>query len=257
MGSDTNLLSLMTSGTHYVASSSESSRPFSPEYDGISFHNFGNFGDEDHILRSSPPNPLARFEVGYCSVLSRVVRVVHDHFYFRSRRPRLRPEEYRGFIQSILHMDPRIPIGEGPRVAIPGYANLFEFTSDPEIRRIFGSEVGSALEGLLTLEGLGASFTDYLMPRENLDQVRLRARSWVDNIRAGRMPMIGLIAQGFNGHAVVAYGYEVHGRVISFRVYNPNLPAKVDRVDIDLCTGDARNYDVPPRGLRELWRQNR
>ena len=182
-------------------------------------------------LRETPADFTHR-----CFVLSRAVLQFHQFARFEPKAPRLSREEYRRRIRAIC----RIPVWrDGPveRIAIPGYADLHNFSA--------------AYEGLMKAN-LGNWLPTYLrvgnwrMAMGHLRPGQAAAARWLSaSLDRGRPRALYLARFPSMNHVVVPYAQKREaGGDVRYFVYDPNYPNEPTWL---LYRASERSFEFAPR----------
>lgn len=198
-------------------------------------------------IRSRHPDAVDLY-ANYCFVLARGLRQFWQFARFDPGAPRLDHAGYVALVRRVAARGPwEAPLPAGERVAIPGFANLREF---------------SRAEEAAVKEGLGGRFWTFVhwtnwrvtfyVTRAHQENV---AREILADLRAGRL--VQLLVTNWPkpelNHTVVAFAaHDAPGR-IDFSVWDPNDPARSGIVSWRYGARRfwaTRLYDTEPGGIR-------
>lgn len=165
----------------------------------------------------------------YCFVMARGVTQFHRFARFDPAAPRLSAPEYTERVRQVVARAPwEDPLPAADRVAIPGYASLYEFSREQE------AAVKAGLVGRVwTLVHWTNWRVAFPFPRWHQERV---AREALAELGAGR-PVQFLVTNFPTwelNHTVLAYDYAVDpAGNVTFTVYDPNDPRQPGRVTFD------------------------
>jgi hypothetical protein len=179
----------------------------------------------------------------WCFVLARAVTQFLRFARFDGAAPRLQPAAYTALVQQVVaHRPWREPLPGPARVAIPGFASLYELSRAEE--QAVKAGLGPRFWGLVH-----PTTWRIVYPSRRSAQFRLVVTT-MKEIRAGR-PVQFLISDFPRirlNHAVLAYDYRIAtADTIEFLVYDPNDPTTPGIVAFDRRT--ARFRPAPLTGV--------
>jgi hypothetical protein len=174
------------------------------------------FPNESRTKNHGKPDLYAN----YCFVMVRAVSQFQRFARFEPAAPRLPAAGYAERVREVVARAPwRDPLPAAERVAIPGYASLFELSDDQE---------AAVKDGLVGRLWTLLHWTNWrvVFPMPAWEQERV-ARETVAELQAGRP--VQLLVTNFPtpelNHTVLAYEYRVaQDGGVEFVVYDPNDP---------------------------------
>lgn len=174
------------------------------------------FPNESRTKNQGKPDLYAN----YCFVMARAVSQFQRFARFEPAAARLPSAAYAERVRQVVTRAPwRDPLPADERVAIPGYASLFDLSSDLE---------GAVKDGLVGRLWTLLHWTNWrvVFPMPAWEQERV-ARETVAELQAGRP--VQLLVTNFPtpelNHTVLAYEYRVaQDGGVEFVVYDPNDP---------------------------------
>ena len=203
------------------------------------------FRNESRAKNAGKPDLYAN----YCFVMARAITQFHHFARFVPEAPRVTSAEYIELVRQVTSRSPwNDPLPLEERVAIPGFASLYEL---------------SATEEHAVKVGLPGRFWGWVhwtnwrvtFPVTRAGQERVVVETLAE-IQAGRP--VQLLVTNFPvvelNHTVIAYDYRVYeGRFLELRVYDPNDPTKpgsiaFDRVERRFFASDV--FDTNPGDIR-------
>jgi hypothetical protein len=239
------LLAVAVSGCASVAPLDVATqRPSAPDTLRFGVDTFA-FANESRSNNPGKPDLYAN----YCFVMARAVTQFQRFARFDPAASRLSTDEYAARVRQVVAHSPwRAPLPPDDRIAIPGYASLFDFSRAQE------AAVKAGLVGRFwTLVHWTNWRVVFPMPRWQQERV---AREALVELGEGRS--VQLLVTNFPtwelNHTVVAYAYAVDptGNVV-FTVYDPNDPHAPGRVTFDRVARRfeaSRLYDTHPGPIR-------
>jgi hypothetical protein len=185
-------------------------------------------------FRPRPSKP----EYGHrCFVLTRAARLFLFHAHFDPARPALDDDGCRGLVREVLSRPVRQPCAPANKVAIPGFANLREFSAARE--RLLKAECGGAWRSYVL-----RSHWRMVFPISRAHQARTAA-SLKAALRRDFSPVVHLVkfpALTIN-HSMLFFDAQETAQGIEFQAYDPNNPAQPEKIYFD----SARNtFRSPP-----------
>lgn len=199
-----------------------SARPFRWGADSFAFRNellrtYSIEANGQTVSRKTVPPPDYAL---HCFVMARAAREFLYHARFDPALPKAGPEAYGDLIQAVVNRDSRCPSPEEEKVIIPGFANLWEFSSSFEL--LLKSECGGAWRSYLQRGNWRMVFP--FTRRQQLKTAKdLRAR-----LQQGLLPIVHLV--DFPGlkinHVVLLTGVVAASGEWSFAAYDPNNPER-------------------------------
>ena len=183
------------------------------------FHEDGSFTSKD--VEPEPKKPHR------CFPMVRSAREFFYHARFESNAAKLSEGEYRELVEKVHGRNSRCPAKENERVLIPGYANLFEFsTAHPNLIQ---DEIGGSWQSFYQRGNWRMIF-----PILNW-QERRTARELLDEVQHGRMPIIHVyrFPDVRLNHGIMIIGAEDRGEEIVFAAYDANNPGRAAELKFD------------------------
>ena len=184
------------------------------------------FANQNRVKHRGKPDLYAN----WCFVMARAITQFHRFARFDPGAARLTPQEYTERVRQVTARPPwHAALPPDGRIAIPGYASLYEFS------RAQAPAVKAGLTGRLASWLHWTNWrVVYPMPRAQQEGV---ARETLHELQSGRpvqwlltnLPTIDL------NHTVVVYGYRLDAPdAIDFSVYDPNDPAAPGTIRFDV-----------------------
>jgi hypothetical protein len=154
-----------------------------------------------------------------CFAQVRTVRLYFQYARFAPGLPRLDRAAYRELVQQVHDQDPRRRSPPEQRVVIPGYASLFEFSTDH-------ADLIKEADGGMWRSYVQRGNWRMVIPFSGGHQERT-ARALMSSIDRNRPPVARLVRfpRITVNHTVLPYAYQVGADSTTFLVYDPNLPA--------------------------------
>jgi len=216
------------------------------------------------VVGDSPPRPALRFKLdtfafsnelrihhpgkpdlyaNWCFILARATTQFLKFARFEIEGPRLDPAAYTALVRRVVSYRPwKQPLPAPARVAIPGFASLYELSRDEE--RAVKAGLGRRFWTLVH-----PTTWRIVYPARRSAQFRLVVAT-VKELRAGR-PVQFLLSDFPRmrlNHAVLAYDYRIPTEdTLEFLVYDPNDPTAPGMVSFDRRT--ARFRPAPLTGV--------
>jgi hypothetical protein len=204
-------------------------RPFVMERDNFAFanelkwtytfHEDGSFTARD--VEPYPDHPHR------CFPMVRATREFFYHARFDPSLPKANSKEYRKLVSEVFSRNSRCPSEPAERIVIPGYADLFAFSSDlPELLR---DEVGGSWRSFYQRGNWRMIF-----PVSNRRE-RKTARELFDEVQSGRLPIIHIyrFPDVRLNHGILVFSAEKHGDNFAFAAYDPNNPTRPVQLQFD------------------------
>jgi len=203
------------------------------------------FPNESRSKNEGKPDLYAN----YCFVLARGVTQFHRFARFEPAAPRVSARDYEALVARVVsHAAWEDPLPPAERVRIPGYASLFELSSDQE----------PAVKA-----GLGSPFWTWVhwtnwrvvFPVPAAEQEGV-ARETLAELGAGRL--VQLLVTNFPtwelNHTVLAYDYRIGDNgAVELVVYDPNDPYVPGRITFDRVERRwvaTQLFDTTPGAIR-------
>ena len=167
----------------------------------------------------------------HCFVVAHVAEQFFFHARFEPTRPRTDDKTYRRLIHKVVHAR-----ASTPAVAIPGYANLREFSAAHEW--LLKAESGGAWRSYFQRGNWRMVFP---FSREHQERT---AAQFLEALQQGCLPIAHLVCfpQETINHAVLIFGAEKSPEKIRFTVYDPNNPEKPANLFFDRA---SRTFSFP------------
>ena len=174
-----------------------------------------------HDVEPKPENPHR------CFPIARSVREFFYHARFEPNLPKVSEKEYRDAVKEIFSRNSRCPSASEDRIVIPGYADLFAFSSEHE--ELLQDEVGGSWRSFYQ-RGNWRMIFPVSKRRE-----RKTARELYEEVHAGRLPIIHVyrFPDVRLNHGILVYGAEKRGNEILFVAYDPNNPKRAAELKFD------------------------
>jgi hypothetical protein len=198
---------------------------FSFARDTFSFHNETVY---TYDLPDAPPPPKRAGDgddsfVFRCFAMARSARQFFRHALFDPREPALDPAGYARIVAVITSFDPRDDEGRDaatlPKVVIPGYANLRDFSRAHE--DVVKEELGGAWRSYLQRGNWRM-----VLPVSDAAQ-HATATQLVAMLRDGRPPIVHVYQSNLGiNHAVMIFAADQTEEEIVFQAYDPNDETK-------------------------------
>jgi hypothetical protein len=155
------------------------------------------------------------------------VREFFYHARFDPTLPKVEEKEYREVVKEIFSKNSRCPSAPEDRAVIPGYADLFAFSSEHE--ELLQDEVGGSWQSFYQRGNWRMIF-----PVSNRRE-RKTARELYDEVQVGRLPIIHVyrFPDVRLNHGILVYGAEKRGKEIVFAAYDPNSPKRAAELKFD------------------------
>jgi hypothetical protein len=172
-----------------------------------------------------------------CFVLTRATRQFLFHARFDPAQPACDDPACRRLIRNVMARNVRAPSEPGNQIAIPGYADLREFSRARE--RLLKAECGGAWRSYVL-----RSHWRMVLPISRAHQARTAA-SLDAALRRSFPPIIHLVkfpALTIN-HGMLLFAAAETGEGIEFQACDPNDPAQPARLAYDRNT---RTFTLPP-----------
>lgn len=206
--------------------------------DGVAFQNYGHW-DGSHL-----PEFL---QFGHCTSMALISRQVHNWAEFRPDLPEVSPEAYEAILGSIYRIPTDRKLGSRPRIIIPGFRNLYELTTRPELAERLKVVLGDALS-----DGFRNNFDWALLDAvEMTRKINLLMESRIRrSIANDRVAMIYLTDGTKTAHSILLYGYETHPNSVDYIAYDSNWPK--EPYHLTFYFDKARLYHGD-WGWRDVW----
>lgn len=188
------------------------------------FHEDGSFTARD--VEPEPERPHRCFPI---------VRAAREFFYHAQFDPslaKISDADYRKLVRKIFARNSRCPAERSDRIIIPGFADLFAFSS--EYSNLIQDEIGGSWRSFYQRGNWRMIFP--ITDRRE----RKTARELFDEIHSGRLPIIHVyrFPDVRLNHAIMVVGAEKRGGEFIFTCYDPNNPERPARLKFD-TTQDA------------------
>jgi hypothetical protein len=174
-------------------------------------------------VEPAPENPHR------CFPIARSVREVFYHARFDPTLPKVDEKEYRHAVKQIFARNSRCPSAPEDRIVIPGYPDLFAFSSEHE--NLLQDEVGGSWRSYYQRGNWRMIF-----PITNRRE-RKTARELHDEVQAGRLPIIHIyrFPDVRLNHGILIHSAEQRGNEIIFVAYDPNNPKRSAELKFDFA----------------------
>jgi len=189
-------------------------------------------GKTTHRKRTPPPD-----YTHHCFVVARAAKQFFQNVRFEPSQPRADEETYRKLVRGVVSIVPRRVLPEDKKIVIPGYTNLFGFSTDWE--HVLKAECGGAWRSYFQ-KGHWRS----ILPFSRAHQRRL-SKQLLDSIHCNRPAVVHLVRfpqLKINHSVVVLDASEEDESTIEFLVYDPNHPEKPSTLTYDRT---ARRFSFP------------
>jgi hypothetical protein len=196
-------------------------RQFNPKTDGFSFPNelYWEYGyDTNQVWRAHKRQPPPIYAL-HCFPMVRAARCFLYHARFDPALPRTTDDSYVSRIREIIGRGSRCPSAPENKVIIPGFHDLFEFSSAYE--PLLKANCGSAAQSYLQRGNLRMVF-----PFTRGNQ-RHTAEALSTNVKNKRFPIVHLVdfpKQKIN-HFVLVHDLQERPDGLVFLCYDPNSPS--------------------------------
>lgn len=175
--------------------------------------------DPNGKMIQHPKAPRPEFTLR-CFVVARTARQFRQHARFEPNEPKATCASYKHLIRLVLRRSPRHWSAAHDRIAIPGYANLREFSMEQEA---------------LLKEASGGAWQSYfqrgnwrmIFPFSRRHQQRTAERL-AQELQKSRPPIVHLVCfpSLTLNHAVLLFDYKWTSAGFSFSAYDPNDPER-------------------------------
>ena len=202
---------------------------FSHANDLVWEYRFDEQGDWTSRRREPKPDYTHR-----CFVVARSAKQFFQSARFDSDRPKASIDTYRQLIDQVISTSPRKELPEGKKVAIPGYANLREFSEEQEA--LLKAECGGAWQSYFQ-----RGHWRMIWPFTRRHQQKT-AEQLASEIKRNRTPVVHLVrfpSLKIN-HAVLLFAAREGDSTIEFSTYDPNAPDRPTTLTYDRATRTFR-----------------
>ena len=154
----------------------------------------------------------------HCFVVARAARQFFENARFDATAPVVDEKEYRRLIDKVAKSNPRQPLAPDHQIVIPGYSNLFSFSSAQEA--LLKAECGSAMQSYFQRGHWRMIFWFTRSHQEHM------ARQLAGRLKEGRLPLVHVVrfpSLRIN-HAMLIYDFKETDEAIEFTAYDPNDP---------------------------------
>ena len=181
-----------------------------------------NTGKMTHDVR----NPKPTYAL-HCYAVARTTRKFFQHARFDTNLPPPDAATCRRLVRQVFRRSLNSEVGEEERVAIPGYADLHEFSAAQEA--LLKSESWSTWSSYFQCGNWRMIFPFTQRQQEKM------ARQLVESIRRRRPPVVHVadFPSLHINHAVVLFDAREDDKEIEFTVYDPNDATKPGRLKFD------------------------
>jgi hypothetical protein len=168
----------------------------------------------------------------HCFAMTRAARQFFDRAQFEPSSPRVDNELYARLIRNVLRPDKADREG----IAIPGYADLREFSRDKE--PLLKSASGGRWRSYFQRGNWRMVFP---FPRSHQER---QSRAMIESLRQGRLPIVHLVRfpQLTINHAMLVYDFKESRDGIEFVAYDPNDPFKPAQLEY---RHSSRTFHLP------------
>jgi hypothetical protein len=204
-------------------------RPFIIERDNFAFanelkwtytfHDDGSFTAQD--VEPAPEKPHR------CFPIVRAARELFYHARFDAAQPKASDDEYRKLLRQTFARNSRCPSEPADRIVIPGYEDLFAFSSaHPELIQ---DEIGGSWRSFYQRGNWRMIFP--ITDRRE----RKTARELFDEVQSGRLPIIHVyrFPDVRLNHGLLVFGAEKRDHEYVFSCYDPNNPRRTGELRFD------------------------
>jgi hypothetical protein len=183
------------------------------------FHEDGSFTASD--VEPKPERPHRCFPI---------VRAAREFFYhakFDESLPKIAEANYRELIRQILARNSRCPAEPSERIIIPGYADLFTFSSDHS--DLIQREIGGSWRSFYQRGNWRMLFP--ITDRRE----RKTAHALFDEIQSGRLPIIHVyrFPDVRLNHGILVFAAQKQDHEYIFTCYDPNSPERPSELKFD------------------------
>ena len=194
------------------------------------FHDDGSFTARD--VEPEPDRPHRCFPI---------VRAAREFFYhasFDPSLPKVADKDYQRLVRQVFARNSRCPAEPSQRIVIPGYPDLFAFSSDRA--NLIQDEIGGSWRSFYQRGNWRMIFP--ITDRRE----RKTARELFDEVQSGRLPIIHVyrFPDVRLNHGILVHGAEKHENHYVFSCYDPNNPGRLHR-GTKSGGPPADNQDVP------------
>lgn len=184
---------------------------------------------------ASPRDPEPDY-THHCFVVARSALQFYHHAWFAPTHPPLDDAQYRKLIRRVVRRNPRHSANPDERIIIPGYTNLFQFsTSKADLLR---QHCGGAWQSYFQRGHWRMIFP---FPRKQQAATAARLRRWLDEHRPVIVHVVRFPRLSIN-HALLAYDAIKTDTGVDFLVYDPNDPERPERLRYDTA---SRTFSLP------------
>lgn len=183
------------------------------------FHEDGSFSARD--VEPEPERPHR------CFPMVRAAREFFYHSRFDSTLPKVSEDSYRKLVNEVFVRNSRCPSKPGERIVIPGYADLFAFSS--EHGELLRDEIGGSWQSFYQRGNWRMIF-----PISNRRE-RKTAAELFDEVQSGRLPIIHVyrFPDVRLNHGILVFGAEKRDTGFAFLAYDPNNPERPAELKFD------------------------
>jgi len=164
----------------------------------------------------------------HCFVVVHAAKQFFNHAVFAAEKPAVDDATYRKLISEVMSQSDRS--ASGPKIIIPGYANLREFSAAKE--NLLKEECGGAWRSYFQ-----RGHWRIMMPFTR-NQQEMTSEKLIQSIRQNHVIVVHLIRfpQLSINHAIALYDYHTTEQGIEFSVYDPNKPEKPAKLIFDCAS---------------------
>lgn len=189
----------------------------------------------------------AFLQVYHCTGMALFARQVFNFGAFDPTLPQVTAAEYETILRQIYNVPtPTLP-GVVAKTVIPGYANWYEMTEDPNIVEVVKDILGDALGDILRPNFNWTPFDLIGSTNKQRTLIELNLRQ---TVAAGRVAMIYLTSGLSSAHSVLLYGYVVLPDRVTYTMYDSNHPGVASQMDFMFAQAQ---FNHPDFGMRNPW----
>lgn len=206
--------------------------------DGLYFPNYAVWSGS-HLIPST--------QLYHCAGMALMTRQVFNFGKFNSAASRVSWAEYRARLTKIFNVSTETLPDSIARVELPGFANLYEMSREPEIEAIIKDLLGDAFNDIFRPNWNWSVFDLFGSTVQSRQLIEQNLRRAVSRDRAS----ILYLTDGFkSAHAILLYAYEDRGDEIWYTAVDSNHPDGAYQLRFIVSQG---KFDHPDFGLRDPW----
>jgi len=195
---------------------------FDAKQDGFAFRNelkWAYSWDSEGKMQAQKAEPEPEY-IHHCFPMTRAAREFFYHARFEPSAPKIDEAAYHRLVKKVVERDSRCPSSREDQVAIPGFANLHEFSAAyPELLE---KGCGSARDSYFQRGNWRMVF-----PFTRRGQVKV-AKTLAREIEAGFLPVVHVTDFPTHtiNHALLIFAVEEREGNFNFSAYDPNDPTR-------------------------------